>query len=113
MKPRDLRQKLHAYQERFDAELTRAQAGRLAEHPTFPPILVVTADDRSEERIARAAVEVAEVYRHRPPLPLLLTSRWRIDDPANPHGPLGPLWRDPAGADRRRAPSPDTSEARP
>ena len=29
------------------------------------------------------------------PLPALLTTQWRIDDPRNARGLLGPIWREP------------------
>lgn len=59
----------------------------------FPTILVVTIDNATEERIGRAA-RVAAVGRG-VKLPLLLTCQWRIDHDRNPHGLLGPIWREP------------------
>jgi hypothetical protein len=72
------------------------------DRPGYPTILVIASDNATEERIARAA-QVATVGRPQP-LPLLLTCRWRIDDANNPHGLLGPIWRDPhATLSRRRS----------
>jgi hypothetical protein len=64
----------------------------------------VTTDTAAEELIARAARAVA--VGRGPALPLLLTCRWRIDDPRNPDGLLGPIWResDPETSDRRTWP---------
>ena len=70
----------------------------------FPTILVVTTDNASEERIARSA-RAASVGRSAS-LPLLLTSEWRIEnDPSNPVGLLGSIWRTPDDPARRRWPS--------
>lgn len=63
------------------------------DYPGYPTILVVATDNATERRIAGAA-RLAAVGRSQP-LPLLLTCRWRIDDPSNPHGLLGPIWRLP------------------
>lgn len=53
-----------------------------------PQLLFVCEDDRSEERVARAALT------HAPCVPLLLTSTWRYEsDRRNDAGLLGPIWR--------------------
>jgi hypothetical protein len=63
----------------------------------FPTILVLTTDNPAEERIARSA-RAASIGRATP-LPVLLTCEWRItDDPSNPDGLLGSIWRGPDGA---------------
>ena len=66
----------------------------------FPTILVVTGDNAAEERIA-LAVRTAGLGRGAT-LPLLLTCRWRVDDPRNPGGLLGPIWRAPEAGFRDR-----------
>jgi hypothetical protein len=40
--------------------------------------------------VARAAA-----VGHSSALPLLFTCQWRIDDPSNPSGLLGAIWREP------------------
>jgi hypothetical protein len=70
------------------------------DYNSYPTILVVTADNVGEERIARVARAVA--VGHTGNLPLLLTCYWRIDRADNPHGLLGSIWRAPsAGWDER------------
>ena len=79
----------------------------------FPTILVVTVDDRSEDRIARSA-RAASVGRP-VSLPLLLTCEWRVSqDPSNSDGLFGPIWRDASDgvADRRPWPT-DRASLRP
>jgi hypothetical protein len=66
----------------------------------YPTILVVATDNATERRIVQAA-KAASVGRPQP-LPLLLTYRWRVDDASNPHGLLGPIWRDPDVPHNRR-----------
>ncbi len=70
----------------------------------FPTILMVTTTEAAEERIARAA-RLAAIGRQAT-LPLLLTCRWRLDDPGNPEGLLGSIWRtsDVASDERRHWP---------
>lgn len=76
------------------------------DYPGYPTILAVATDSATERRIARAA-HLAAVGRPQP-LPLLLTSRWRIDDVSNPQGLIGPIWRAPDdGCDDRRRWPPD------
>lgn len=62
----------------------------------YPTILIITANNASEERIAQVARSVAVGQPGK--LPLLLTCRWRIDNPSNTDGLLGPVWRQPDGA---------------
>lgn len=59
----------------------------------YPTILFVASSNAGEERIARVA-RAAAVGRPGK-LPLLLTCRWRIEEPSNPDGALGPIWREP------------------
>lgn len=109
MRERDLRPKFVAYHDAFAYELSLAQAGRLTEYPTFPTVLVVTIDEASEDTIAEVVKSVAvdDGYKGLPPLPLLLTCRSRLEDPGNPLGPFGPIWRDRTSAARRRPPPPE------
>lgn len=90
---RDYLRKLTAY---FD-HLCRGR--HKADYTTFPTVLFVAADDATERRIGDSLVRAGQ---GRPPLPALLTSQWRIDDPRNGRGLLGPIWRDPAGAQSER-----------
>ncbi len=62
------------------------------DYPQYPTILVVCATNAAEDRIAR--VVRATAAGQPATLPLLLTCQWRIDDPLNPHGLLGRIWRD-------------------
>jgi len=64
-------------------------------------ILMVTTTTASEERITWVARRAATYWGRT--LPLLLTCQWRIDEPSNPDGLLGPIWREPESAvdDRR------------
>lgn len=94
MSARDYLAKFAAYHEylasgRFDRD-----------YRGFPTILVVTSDRSAEERIARA-VRSAAVGRGQA-LPLLLTCEWLLADPRNPHGLLGPVWREPDRSFRDR-----------
>ena len=107
MSARDYGEKWAAY---YDYRDSRAFE---RDYDGFPTILVVTADNASEERIARSA-RAAAVGR-RPSLPLLLTCEWRIaDDPANADGLLGRIWREPHGsfADRRPWPGRESGARR-
>lgn len=87
-----------AQREWFDASGLRAFHDVLANtrnglfNRGFPTILIVTSDKSAEDQIARAAVAAA--VGREPTLPLLLTCEWRIDDPRNPQGLLGPIWRE-------------------
>jgi len=83
MSARDYLQKFAAYFE----YLTTGGFDR--DYEGFPTILVVTKNRTSEERIARAA-RAAAVGRTAG-IPLLLTCEWRLADPRNPHGLLGPV----------------------
>ncbi len=94
------------YLRKFAAYHRYHGTGRFArDYQGFPTILVVTTTNTAEERIARAA-RLAAIGRQAT-LPLLLTCRWRLDDPSNPEGLLGPIWRTPEAAcdDRRRWPA--------
>ncbi len=82
------------YLQKFAAYFEYLTGGRFtADYDGFPTILVVTKDKTSEERIGRAA-RAAAVGRGAA-IPLLLTCEWRLADPRNPHGLLGPIWREP------------------
>lgn len=95
MSARDYRKKLAAYYGYWSS-------GRFErDYRGFPTVLVVTADNTAEERIARSVCAAAT--GRGPALPLLLTCRWRIDDPRNRDGLLGRIWREPiAGVHDRR-----------
>jgi hypothetical protein len=93
MSGRDYLAKFAAYHE------YRASGRFEREYQGFPTVLVVTSDSSAEERIARA-VRAAAVGRG-PTLPLLLTCQWRLADPRNPYGLLGPVWREPDSLARR------------
>ena len=100
MSARDYAEKWAVY---YDYRDSRAYE---LDYDGFPTILVVTADNRSEERIARSA-RAASVGRP-VSLPILLTCEWRVHrGPSNPDGLLGPIWRKPVGAfgDRQCWPS--------
>jgi hypothetical protein len=89
MSARDYAEKWSVY---YDYRESRAYE---LDYNGFPTILVVTADNRSEERIARSA-RAASVGRPGS-LPILLTCEWRINgDPSNPYGLFGPIWRAPS-----------------
>jgi hypothetical protein len=86
MNRRDYFKKLSAY---FDYATTRRFE---RDYHGYPTMLVVTTSNAVEERIARVAREAA--VGRSVSLPLLLTCRWRIDEPGNPLGLLGPIWRE-------------------
>jgi len=87
-----------AYLEKFATYYRYFERGSYREHYTgFPTVLVVARDNAAEERIARAT-RLAAVGRG-VKLPLLITCEWRIADPRNLSGLIGPIWREP-GADR-------------
>lgn len=91
------------YGEKFATYYDYWASGRFErDYEGFPTILVVTDVPGAEERIARAA-RAAAVGRPAS-LPLLLACRWRLDDERNPHGLLGPIWREPDGAFHARRP---------
>jgi hypothetical protein len=94
MSARDYAEKWAVY---YDYRDSRAYQ---PDYDGFPTILVVTANPSAEERIARSA-RAASVGRP-VSLPVLLTCEWRIaDDPSNPRGLLGGVWRTPADPARR------------
>ena len=93
MSARDYHRKFATYHD------YRASGRYERDYDGFPTILVVTTDTTAENRIARAALEAA--VGRGPLLPLLLTCRWRINDPRNPRGLLGPVWREPVSDERR------------
>ena len=98
MSARDYAEKWAVY---YDYRDSRAYE---LDYDGFPTILVVTTDGTAEERIARSA-RAASVGRP-VSLPILLTCEWRIaDDPSNPHGLLGRVWRTPEDPARRSWPS--------
>jgi len=82
------------YFKKFGAYYRYGVTGRFeTDYNTYPTILVVTSDNAAEERIARVARAAAVGQPAR--LPLLLTCQWRVDDPLNSHGLVGPIWRGP------------------
>jgi hypothetical protein len=87
MSGRDYRQKFTAYRDYLSS--------LRYEHDFdgFPTILVVTTNTAAEARIARAARDTG--VEPVPRLSLLLTCAWRLEDARNPHGMLGPVWREP------------------
>jgi Replication-relaxation len=93
---RNLLRKLNAYYDYLETGRFRR------DYPRFPDVLVVATSNAAEARFARA-IRIASVGRF-VPLPVLLTTEWRIfHDPANREGLLGPIWREPdAPFDRRR-----------
>lgn len=100
------------YQQKFAAYYAYWASGRYErDYDGFPTILVVTTDKAAEDRIARAAVAAA--VGRGPTLPLLLTCHWRIDDPRNTQGLLGPIWREPSSTERRCWPPVARAAARP
>lgn len=90
------------YFKKFGAYYRYAVSGRFRkDYRGYPTILLVTANNASEERIARVARAVAIGQPGR--LPLLLTSRWRINDLGNRDDLLAPIWRQPVvDPDHRR-----------
>lgn len=93
---------VEGYRRKFGAYIEFLTSGRFVrEYDGFPTILVVTTDERAEERIAHAAgAVVAEASLS---LPILLTSQTRWNDPQNATGLLNSIWRDTdAGAMERR-----------
>lgn len=103
MGERALRAKFTAYYDYRDtARYRRDYAG-------FPTILVVAADNSAEERIARSA-RIVGIGRPAP-LSLLLTTSWRLEDPRNSLGPLGPIWREPTADAQDRRSWPRTAQS--
>lgn len=93
MSARDCRAKFAAYYAYWASGRFERDDG------SFPTILVVTDVPGAAERIARA-VRAATVGWGLA-LPLLLTCEWRLADPRNPNGLLGPVWREPDSLARR------------
>jgi hypothetical protein len=90
------------YAAKFAAYHAYRESGRFEQdYDGFPTILMVTIDDAAEARISRSAC-AADLGRD--PLPLLLTSQPRVDDPCNRSGPLAPIWRQTHAATRERRP---------
>lgn len=88
------------YGRKFGAYYHYRERGLYArDYEGFPTILVVTIL-AAEARIARAAREAA--IGRAPPLPILLTTRERLD--REPLGMLGPIWRTPMDDDPRQWP---------
>jgi hypothetical protein len=68
------------------------------DYASFPALLIVTSSERAEQLLA-AQASVSHAQRGDPlPLVVFLTTTARID--ACPEGPLGSIWRSPAGARR-------------
>jgi hypothetical protein len=88
------------YRRKFAAHHDYWAGGRYErDYDGFPTILVVTTDKTAEDRIARVALEAA--IGRGPTLPLMMTCSWRVKDPRNARGLLGPIWRGPANDDCR------------
>jgi hypothetical protein len=95
MSGRDYREKFVAY---FDYWASRRYE---QDYDGFPTILMVTTNPAAERRIAWAIHSISLGWAAR--LPILLTCDWRMNrDAGNPHGLLGPIWRDPWAEARRR-----------
>lgn len=95
MRRRGYIEKLDAY---YDYGISRRYE---RDYSGYPTILLVTANNTTEETIAQVAQSAADRYGF--PLPLLLTCTWRLEDDGNPHSLLGPIWREPGGDfDERR-----------
>ena len=94
MNRRDYFKKLSAY---YDYATSRRFE---RDYHGYPTILIVTTSNGAEERIARV-VQAAGTGRSIS-LPIFLTCRWRIDDPANPCGLLEHVWRRPKADFRDR-----------
>ncbi len=99
-----------AYRQKLAAYCAYRDTGRYAaDYAGFPAVLLVTVDTQAETRIAHYARTAA---MNGEPLPLLLTTEWRYSGDAtrsaHPPGPLGPSWRAPDDASRRRWPLPGT-----
>jgi len=87
MNRRDYFRKFAAY---YDYAITRRFEW---DYHGYPTILVVTSSNTAEERIASVVRHMANGRNL--DLPLLLTTRWRVDHPSNRLGFLGPIWRAP------------------
>jgi hypothetical protein len=87
MNRRDYFKKFSAY---YDYATTRRFE---RDYNGYPTVLIVTTSNGAEERIVQAARAAAA--GRTVSLPLLIACRWRIDDPNNPDGLLGRIWREP------------------
>jgi hypothetical protein len=95
MRRRGYTEKLDAY---YDYGISRRYE---RDYTGYPTILLVTANNTTEETIASVARLATDRYGS--PLPLLLTCTWRLEERGNPHSLLGPIWREPGAAfDERR-----------
>ncbi len=96
------------YFKKFGAYYHYGMTGRFQrDYNSYPTVLVITADNAAEERIARVARAAA--VGHSGKLPMLLTCHWRLDDVRNTDALLGRIWREPdTEFDRRRYWLPDT-----
>ena len=82
------------YFKKFGAYYHYGMTGRFErDYNSYPTVLVITADNAAEERIARVARAAAVGQQGK--LPMLLTCQWRIDDAENLHSLLGCVWREP------------------
>ena len=104
MSAADLREKFAAYHEYL------ASRRYEEDYVGFPTVLVVGRDNATEERVARVVRAVAV---GRLSLPVLLTCEWRLADPRNPHGLLGPIWREPGGSAQERRAWPHSASGNP
>lgn len=86
----------HGYLDKFDECYDHAVSERYKrDYRGYPTVLIITVNNRTEEKIAEMARVAAQRYGFR--LPILLTCLWRIDDSSNPDGMLGRVWRTPDG----------------
>lgn len=92
----------HGYLDKFDEYYDYAISCRYErDYNGYPTILFVTVNPWTKDKVAEMARVAA--YRYGFSLPILLTRLWRIDDPKNPNGLLGRIWREPnAEFDDRR-----------
>lgn len=91
------------YYRKFAAYYRYAVSARFRkDYHGYPTVLFLAASNAVEERVARVARSAAIGKPRR--LPLLLTTRWRVNDQGIHLAMLGPIWRGPdANADDRRA----------
>jgi len=84
---------IDGYRRKFGAYVYFFTSGRFSrEYDGFPTILIVTTDERAEERIAQTARSM--VADANVSLPILLTCQARWEDPQNATGLLNSIWRE-------------------
>lgn len=102
MNRRDYFRKFAAY---YDYAITRRFEW---DYHGYPTILVITASNTAEERIAAVVHQMVASRGFN--LPLYLTTLWRLEDMSNRHGLLEKVWREPGAAvDERRSWLPDST----